>query len=188
MRNIIKASALVLLCSISSLLYAGATSTNDPLANSPCDSSDAEDCKSSSGMPIYSFKSMLAGLSLRDTPLSYVPPVGLPIEFELFYNAKDLEQDPATTGTSFGKKWTSNWFSYMQDNPQKVGDRVTRYVAGGGAFEYSGYQSSSGEFAAQHNNAAKLVRINSQSYELRRSRSEERRVGKECRCGWAWWR
>ncbi len=160
---------LAILCLGSSWLYAGATPNNDPNGNSPCDSSDPGDCSSSSGMPIYSFKSMLAGLSLRDTPLSYVPPIGSAIEFILYYNEKDGDQNAVVSGGNFGSQWTSNWLTFIQDDPNSIGNKVRRYVAGGGAQEYSGYQISTGKFTPQHGNAAVLVRLNSQAYELRKN-------------------
>lgn len=168
MKNVFYIGAILLSLALSAGSYAGATSVNDPQANSPCDSSDGAACGKTTddGMPVYSFKSMLAGLSLQDTPLSYTPPVGQTIAFVLYYNAEDSNQGALFTGGNFGKQWTSNWLSYIQDNPQKAGDKVLRYVAGGGAWEYSGYQPSTGQFAAQHNNAAQLVRLNDQHYEL----------------------
>ncbi len=146
MINTIKAAFVALFCFGSPWLYAGATSTNDSHANSPCDSADAGGCNSA-GMPIYSFKSMLAGLSLRDTPLSYAPPVGSEIAFVLYYNEKDSDQNAVFSGWNLGQKWTSNWLSFIQDDPNSIGNNVLQYVAGGGAYEYKGYQPSTGKFS-----------------------------------------
>ena len=162
------ALAFCLAC-LAGVAWAGNTPSNDKNANSPCDSSDAGDCGSSSGMPIYSFKSMLAGLSLRDTPLGYTPPVGQKMDFIFYYNAREANQPASFDAVNLGQKWTSNWITYIQDNPASPGQQVLRYAAGGGAEPYAGYNASTGQFTPEENDAAVLVRVSADpiTYELR---------------------
>lgn len=153
-----KSLPLIFALTLSLTSLAGQTGSNDKNSNRPCDSSDAGDCKSDSGMPIYSFKSMLAGLSLRDTPLSYTPPVGDAVKFTLFYNAREANQPSTFSRVNLGKKWTSNWISYIEDNPASPGNKVSRYVAGGGAEEYGGYNNTTKEFKPHEHEGAILIR------------------------------
>ncbi|MFY9180089.1 MAG: RHS repeat-associated core domain-containing protein [Venatoribacter sp.] len=155
------------LFSVSSL--AGQTGSSDGNAGRPCDSSDGGSCQSDSGMPIYSFKSMLAGLSLRDTPLDYTPPVGEAVKFTLFYNQRAQDRARSLSAVNLGSKWTSNWISYIEDNPAVAGGTVFRFVSGGGGEEYSGYNSNTGEFAPHEHQGTVLIRKTSPAvhYELR---------------------
>lgn len=161
--------AAVLLALLSSPAWAGPTTSNDPHATSPKDSSDGCGCGSSRGMPVYSFKSMLAGLNLRDTPLSVSTPVGPGLDSTLTYNTREADQPTTFDAVNVGRKWTLNWISYIQDEPDRPGVDVKRYVAGGGARLYDGYQASTGEFAPEEDNAAVLVRTSASpiTYELR---------------------
>ena len=180
--------AFCLVC-FAGTVWAGATSNNDKNGNSTWDSKDRCSCDSSQsaaqgnkssgtdsnasngsvGMPVYSFKSMLAGLSLTDTPLSYTPPVGQAINFTFYYNAREANQPTSFDAVNLGQKWTSNWITYIQDNPSSPGQQVFRYAAGGGGEPYAGYNASTGQFTPEENNAAVLVRVSADpiTYELR---------------------
>ena len=149
--------------------WAGVTQANDPNANGSCDSSDSNSCSSSHGMPVYSFKSLLAGLSIRDTPIGYTPPVGPPVETTITYNEREADQPVVFNNFNVGQKWTLNWISWIQDDPNAPGSQVLRFAAGGGGWPYSGYNAATGEFAPEPDNGAVLVRTSSNpiTYELR---------------------
>lgn len=169
MKGTIRVLGMTILSLLSVAAWGGATGSNDPHANSPRDTSDGCGCGSSNGMPVYSFKSMLAGLSLRDTPLSYTPPVGPAMNITLFYNARETDQPDTFNAFNLGRKWTLNWLTYIQDDPDNAGDYVKRYVAGGGAELYRGYDASTGAFDPEQDDAAVLVRTSGSpiTYELR---------------------
>lgn len=95
---------------LSATAWGGPTSSNNPHANSPGDSSDGDGCGcgSSKGMPTYSFKSMLAGLTLRDTPFSYTPPFGPEMDFTLRYNSRDDDQPDAFQIFNVSRRWNLN--------------------------------------------------------------------------------
>ncbi len=164
-----KVLVLFFLVLFGSAAWAGATAQNNQNATSTCDSHDSTKCGESSGMPTYSFSSLLAGLSLRDTPLSYMPPAGSKLAFSLYYNAREANQPDNFQAVNLGPKWTLNWISYIQDDPNAPGQRVKRYIAGGGARMYYGFDQASGRFDPQSNNAAVLVRVSTNPivYELR---------------------
>jgi hypothetical protein len=52
-----------------------------------------------------------------------------------------------------------NWLSYVTDDPTNPGANVSRYLSGGGAFYYIGYDASAGIFAAQDDDGSKFVRV-----------------------------
>lgn len=149
--------------------WAGVTQANDPQANTPNDSSDGCACGSSKGMPVYSFKSLLAGLNIRDTPIGYAPPVGPQVETTITYNARETGQPAAFDAFNVGQKWTLNWISWIQDNPASPGNQVLRYVGGGGGWTYSGFNAVTGAFSPEPDNGAVLVMTSANpiTYELR---------------------
>ncbi|BFI96583.1 MAG: hypothetical protein RSP_20930 [Rhodanobacter sp.] len=149
--------------------WAGVTQANDPNANGPCDSADSNSCGSAHGMPVYSFKSLLAGLNIRDTPIGYTPPVGPTVETTIAYNEREADQPVVFDTFNVGQKWTLNWISWIQDDPSNPGSQVLRYVSGGGGWPYSGYNATTGAFSPEPDNGAVLVMTSSNpvSYELR---------------------
>lgn len=149
--------------------WARGTLKNDPNATTPHDSSDGCGCGSSKGMPVYSFKSLLASLNIRDTPVGYTPPLGPKVYTTLTYNQREANQPGQFNFFNIGHKWTLNWLSWIQDDPATPGSRVLRYVAGSGGWIYGGYNPSTGTFAPESDNGAVLV-LTSRSpvtYELR---------------------
>lgn len=150
------------------LSHAGQTGGNDPHANCVCDSQDGGS-GGAHGMARYSFMSLLAGLHLVDTPLAYTPPVGRPIDITFTYNQRESDQPASFNYSNVGAKWTFNWLSYIQDDPSSPGNRVLRYVAGGGGRTYTGYNSSTKAFTPETDNAAVLVQMSANpiAYELR---------------------
>lgn len=148
---------------------AGVTQANEPKANTPQDSSDGCGCGTSKGMPVYSFKSLLAGLNIRDTPIGYTPPLGPEVYTTVTYNQREANQPAVFDASNVGQKWTLNWLAWIQDNPASPGNQVLRYVAGGGGWDYSGYNSATGAFAPERDNGAVLVMTSRSpvTYELR---------------------
>ncbi len=148
--------------------WAGPTNGPDPNATTPNDSSDnGNSCPT--GMPVYSFKSMMASLNISDIPEGYTPPIGQRIETRLTYNERESDQPASFDSFNIGQKWTLNWLTWIQDNPAQPGSQVLRYVAGGGGVPYSGYNTASASFAPEPDNGAVLVMISSSPvhYELR---------------------
>ncbi|MDA8383507.1 MAG: RHS repeat protein [Betaproteobacteria bacterium] len=120
-------------------------------------------------MPVYSFKSLLASLNIRDTPVGYTPPVGPMVDTTITYNQREADQPTSFDSFNIGQKWTLNWLTWIQDDPASPGSSVMRYVAGGGGWTYGGYNAATGAFAPERNNGAVLVMTsrNPITYELR---------------------
>ncbi|MDA8093981.1 MAG: RHS repeat protein [Betaproteobacteria bacterium] len=169
MRKTGKILLAALLCLSFAQAWAGVTQTKNGLANTPRDSTDGCGCGSSRGMPVYSFKSLLASLNIRDTPIGYTPPVGPAVYTTLTYNQRETVQPATFDSFNIGQKWTLNWLTWIQDDPASPGNSVMRYVAGGGGWTYSGYNAATGAFAPERDNAAVLVMTSAHpiTYELR---------------------
>lgn len=169
MKTLGKLLLAVLLTFATMFAWAGSTQANDPHANAPHDSSDGCGCGTSRGMPVYSFKSLLAGLNIRDTPIGYTPPAGPAVNTTVTYNEREADQPAMFDSFNVGQKWTLNWISWIQDDPSAPGNQVLRYVAGGGGWTYSGYNAATGAFSPEPDNGAVLVMTSRSpvAYELR---------------------
>jgi len=159
----------ILLATTTMQAWAGVTQKNDQNGNTKHDSSDGCGCGSSKGMPVYSFKSLLAGLNIRDTPLGYTPPLGPAVATTVTYNEREADQPVVFNSFNVGQKWTLNWISWIQDDPNAPGSQVLRFAAGGGGWPYSGYNAAAGTFSPEPDNGAVLVMTSSNpiTYELR---------------------
>lgn len=127
----------------------GGSSKSNPTTQSIQNQSPPNHAGNSVGMPTYSFASMLASLSVKDTPISYTPRVGPSLDTTLYYNQRDVDQPLTFSSYNVSHAWTMNWLTYIQDNPAAPGTGVMRYVAGGGADNYAGYDASTGAFTPQ---------------------------------------
>lgn len=121
------------------------------------------------GMPQYTVKAMLVSLSLHDTPVAYTPPKGPAVPVRFIYSQREANQPANFTFGNLGQKWVSNWISYVQDDPNSPGSRVTIALRGGGTRPYAGYNASTGAFAPEERTGAHLVEVsdNPVTYERR---------------------
>ena len=105
------------------------------------------------GMAAYNMQAMLTSLSITDTPLSYKPPRGPRVDFDLRYSQHEANQPAVFSYWNMGQKWTSNWFSSVQFQTvsitlyavtgnvahqitKQVPVNVTLYLPGGGLVNY----------------------------------------------------
>jgi RHS repeat-associated protein len=130
----------------------------------PGDAGDppADDGGCDKGMCRYNIKESAVSLTLSDTPVGYSPTVGPSATTSLSYNQREDSQPQVFNFYNIGPKWTLNWLSYVTDDPTNPGANVSRYLAGGGAYYYTGYNSSTGQFAAQSVDGSMFV-LESQS-------------------------
>jgi RHS repeat-associated protein len=80
----------------------------------------------------------LASLSLQlsDTPIRYRPPVGYPINLDLYYSQRDTQQPDAPDYSNFGPKWTSNWVSFITYSSSDGSAKVFLRGGGGESFTF----------------------------------------------------
>lgn len=134
--------------------YTGSTTPGNTTPQD--DKSKPGDCNN--GMCDYNFTEMVVSLNLNDTPVGYAPPKGPAVYTSLTYNQREASQ-PANFGFfNVSQKWSVNWLSYIQDSPSVPGANVSRFVAGGGSVNYSGYNGSTGQFTPETRDQSLLVR------------------------------
>lgn len=119
------------------------------------------------GMAGYSFHTMLASLSISDTPIVYSPPIGHPVAFSVTYNQKEAYQPTNWPYFNLGPKWTMNCVSFVQDDPASPTNDVRVFPPGGGSELFTGYNSASGTYAVEPYSQSLLVKTATNSYELR---------------------
>jgi RHS repeat-associated protein len=136
----------------------GPNGQDDSGASSDSGAKDSgADCNGSGGMCAYNIGESTVSVTLTDTPVGYTPPVGPSAKVTITYNQREDSQPANFSFFNVSPKWTFNFLSYVTDDPSNPGANVTRYLPGGGAYYYSGYQSVSGAFAAQNNDGSILV-------------------------------
>ena len=108
-------------------------------------------------MADYNIKEMLVSLNLTDTPVGYAPPKGPPVYVTLTYNQLEANQPASFTFFNLSPQWTTNWLGYINDNPAQPGASVMRYVPSGGSYTYSNYNSQTGAFDPETDDASTLV-------------------------------
>ncbi len=118
------------------------------------------------GMCGYNIKEATVSLFLSDTPVGYAPAFGPSARTTISYNQREDSQPGAFSFFNVSPKWTLNWLSYVTDDPVTPGASVSRYVAGGGAYYYTGY--SNGRFANQFDDGSILFRASSSPITYRR--------------------
>jgi YD repeat-containing protein len=137
--------------------YPGGVETGDCcLSSIPAQNPQAGSAAPDHMMAGYRFTEMLVNLSITDTPVGYAPPKGPSAYVTVAYNQREADQPATFSYFNLGQKWTLNWLSYIEDDPNKPGASVSRYVAGGGYINYFGY--SSGTFTPEPRDASVLSR------------------------------
>jgi len=139
----------------------GVAGAQDPPANPP-----PPGCPT--GMCGYNIGESTVSLTLSDTPVGYTPPIGPSAKVTITYNQREDSQPANFSFFNISQKWTLNWLSYVTDDPNNPGANVTRYLPGGGAYYYTGYNSGTGQFAAQNNDGSILTRVSSSPIKYQR--------------------
>ena len=117
------------------------------------------------GMCMANAKSMLVSVNLSDRALGYRPPKGPIPDLSITYNQREAYQPAVFTYSNVSPKWALGAISFIQDDPEYPGFSLTRYRAGGGAYDYGNalpngnyYDSLTGAFIADQQNGGVLVR------------------------------
>ena len=133
----------------------GAGPTTGPDPNDPGPPADPP--PNSAGMSQYNISELQVGVILTDNPVGYVPRIGPSAELTLTYNQYEASQ-PAVFGFfNISPKWTFNFLTHIEDDPNNPGSSVSRYRTNGGAWFYSGYNSATGAFVPDDHDNSVLV-------------------------------
>ncbi len=143
----------------------GMTGGNDPQHIAKNDLATGGSC-ASPGMAVAKVHLMDVNLNLTDQPVGYTPPVGPPVRFVIRYNQRDVFQPANFNYGNLGPQWTSDWFTYITDNPTNALADVNLYVGGGGQRTYTGFNTNTQSYAYQQYDQNLLTRTGPSSYQL----------------------
>jgi RHS repeat-associated protein len=113
----------------------GNTGANDPNRTGDQDQK-VKKCPPYDGMAQYNVHAMAVSLNIKDRPLGYTPPRGLPIAFTVTYSQREANQPANFSYSNLGRKWTHDWFSYVQDDTTSASNPPIIYLRGGGTEIY----------------------------------------------------
>src|SRR5207244_4954911 len=65
------------------------------------------------GMAGYDVDSARVSLTMTDTPIRYVPPIGPAVEFTVSYQQREVAPVQTPTYSNLGNKWSFDWISYL---------------------------------------------------------------------------
>lgn len=147
----------------------GFVGTIDPGDTQPSDTTTLP-TNSCGGMCTYNIIEPAVSLNLKDTPVGYNPQRGPSAKVSIIYNQREAGQPANFSFFNVSPKWTTNWLTYVQDDPTLPGASVTRYVAGGGFETYFGYDSASGSFAREANTKSGALLVRSSGTPIRYDR------------------
>lgn len=108
----------------------GNTGANDPNRTSETDVK-VKKCPPYDGMAQYNVHAMAVSLNLMDSPLGYTPPRGSPIVFTVVYSQREANQPANFAYSNLGRKWTHDWFSYVQDDATSASTPPVVYLRKG---------------------------------------------------------
>ncbi len=142
----------------------GMTGGNDPQHIAKNDlKTSGQSCH---GMAVAAVHLMDVNLNLTDEPVGYTPPIGPPVYFVARYNLRDLFQPGNFNYGNLGPQWTSDWYTYITDNPTNLLADVNLYVGGGGQRTFTGFNTNTQTYAFQQYDQTLLTRTGPSSYQL----------------------
>jgi YD repeat-containing protein len=135
----------------------------DTHATPPKNNDDRCDKK---GMPVARLNVFNASLLIDDIPVSYAPPRGMEVAFQLSYNSKNIDQPATFAYSNVGAKWNFNWLLSMTDDPVTVGQTAYLYPSGGGQETFTGFNTVTQSYAPQYWTQDQLIRLTASSYKV----------------------
>lgn len=119
-------------------------------------------------MAAYMFNLLTVNLHIVDTPVGYSPPRGPDIRFRLSYNQREINQPGIFSYSNLGPKWTFDWISYVDDNPEDLTDKAFVYRQGGGLETHTGFDAGTQSYAIEPYHHTQLVRISESPIQYQR--------------------
>jgi YD repeat-containing protein len=123
-----------------------------------------DDCDKQLAMATYTFHTLLASLSISDTPVGYSAAYGPDVRLRVTYNQREFGQSATINYTNFSPRWVSNWVSYLEDNPSSPGANITLYLRGGGSETHTGFDTSTQAYERDVQSSAILVKLTPDTY------------------------
>jgi RHS repeat-associated protein len=146
--------------------FPGGCGSCTALSSTPQNSSSASGTNPPQ-MTLANAKLAEASLHLRDTPIGYKAPIGVPAIVTINYNARDGDQPANFSFSNLSPLWAHSWQAYIQDDPNNPGSNVVRIIGGGGGYDYNViaqlsqnvYNATTGQFVPEVYDNSQLVRM-----------------------------
>jgi RHS repeat-associated protein len=118
------------------------------------------------GMAKWNVHLLLASHEVEDTPIGYTPPIGPPIDITASYSALNGWPDFGLPYSNISQEWRLNWVAYLMDDPMNPFGDIRFAADGGGSLTFTDYNATNKVFRNLFYGRARLVRINTNRYEL----------------------
>ena len=158
----------------------GQVPTSSDKGNGKCDpqSPNCDDCQSRTPMAKSNVHTVSVSLHIFDRPVFYTPPRGPAMLFDVDYHQRDSYQPANFTYSNLGVKWTFQWLSYVQDNPNNTAANADVYLMAGGVRTFTTYNTASKTYAPDLSTSDVLARTCANCYELRHPDGSKEIYGK----------
>jgi hypothetical protein len=143
----------------------GHSGTTDPDETGPDDDQDGgddDDC----AMATYSFHTLLASLTVSDTPVKYAQARGPEVAVRVTYNQREASQPVSLQFSHFSPNWVSTWVSYLEDTPSSPTANVKLRQRGGGGAVFTSFNSTTQTFKLHSQSRTRLQRLTANTYVL----------------------
>lgn len=112
---------------------------------------EGDDCggggnKDDCAMATYSFRLLNPGLELFDTPISYTPPFGPEIKFQLNYDQRSSVIPDLQDHGNFGPRWTYDYLTYIDLVGSGTPASSVEVVFGNGSYYRYSYNTQTGTY------------------------------------------
>jgi hypothetical protein len=81
------------------------------------------------------------------------------VQFRVGYHQREVFQPQIFTYFNLGPKWTSNWVSYVEDDPTVTGQPANVYFRGGGQETFTDFDTVTRAYAYSVSTRARLVKV-----------------------------
>jgi len=125
-----------------------------------------DDCDEALAMARYSFHTLLASLSISDTPVGYPAARGEDVRVNVTYNQREAGQPSLMLYSNFSQKWVSNWVSYLEDDTSSPGADVEIYLRGGGSETYTDFDAQTQTYGIDGQTLSRLVKLTADTYKI----------------------
>ena len=119
------------------------------------------------GMAQWNVHLLLASHRVEDIPVGYTPPVGPSVYIRVTYNSVNGWPDYGLRYSNVSQEWRLNWLAYLTDDPLNPAGDVKFAANGGGTMTFTDFNPTNQVFKHLFRNRANLVRIGTNSYEIR---------------------
>ena len=117
------------------------------------------------GMARYDVGQMRISLTLVDTPLSYAPPRGPAVEFEVTYAECSVNQSGPFSYSNLGNQWGFGWLQYISDNTNQPTANVGLVLNNGNMETFGGFNSTNNTYAIEEKSRGQLIKTSDSSYQ-----------------------